>query len=87
MFDLVDDQPLSIRFTVPEIYAGEIEVGDQVEFRVRSDTVATRIAAVDYVSPDFARQPHVRDHGRVHEPGPGRQAGSVRRPDGDYGRP
>ena len=54
VFDLVDDQPLKIRFTVPEIYAGQIEVGDRVEFRVRSDTVATRIATVDYVSPEIA---------------------------------
>jgi RND family efflux transporter MFP subunit len=53
VFDLVDDQPVSVRFTVPEIYAGQIEVGDRVEFRVRSDTVATRIASVDYVSPEI----------------------------------
>ena len=53
LFDLVDDQPVSVRFDVPEIYAGQIEVGDRVEFRVRSDTVATRIAAVDYVSPEI----------------------------------
>ena len=53
VFDLVDDQPVSVRFDVPEIYAGDIEVGDRVEFRVRSDTVATRIAAVDYVSPEI----------------------------------
>lgn len=53
LFDLVDDEPVSIRFDVPEIHAGEIEVGDRVEFRVRSDTVATRIAIVDYVSPEI----------------------------------
>jgi RND family efflux transporter MFP subunit len=53
LFDLVDDQPVSVRFDVPEIHAGEIEVGDRVEFRVRSDTVATRIAVVDYVSPEI----------------------------------
>ncbi|HET6638504.1 MAG TPA: efflux RND transporter periplasmic adaptor subunit [Gemmatimonadota bacterium] len=53
VFDLVDDQPVSVRFDVPEIYAGDIAVGDRVEFRVRSDTVATRIASVDYVSPEI----------------------------------
>ena len=53
LFDLVDDQPVKIRFAVPEIHAGRIEVGDRVEFRVRSDTVAVRIAAVDYVSPEI----------------------------------
>ena len=53
LFDLVDDQPVAIRFDVPEIHAGEIEVGNRVEFRVRSDTVATRIAVVDYVSPEI----------------------------------
>jgi RND family efflux transporter MFP subunit len=53
LFDLVDDQPVSVRFDVPEIHAGEIEVGNRVEFRVRSDTVATRIAVVDYVSPEI----------------------------------
>jgi RND family efflux transporter MFP subunit len=53
LFNLVDDQPVKIRFDVPEIHAGKIEVGDQVEFRVRSDTVATRIATVDYVSPEI----------------------------------
>lgn len=53
LFDLVDDQPVKIRFAVPEIHAGKIDVGDRVEFRVRSDTVAVRIAAVDYVSPEI----------------------------------
>lgn len=53
LFDLVDDQPVKIRFAVPEVHAGRIEVGDRVEFRVRSDTVAVRIAAVDYVSPEI----------------------------------
>ena len=53
LFDLVDDQPVKVRFDVGEIHAAEIEVGDQVEFRVRSDTVATRIATVDYVSPEI----------------------------------
>jgi RND family efflux transporter MFP subunit len=53
VFDIVDDQPLKIRFAIPEIYAGQVEVGDQVHFRVRSDTVATRIAEVDYVSPEI----------------------------------
>lgn len=53
LFDLVDDQPVRIRFTVPEIHVGEIGVGDRVAFRVRSDTVATRIAEVGYVSPEI----------------------------------
>lgn len=51
LFDLVDAQPVRVRFSVPEVYAGSIEAGDEVRFRVRSDTVSTRIARVDYVSP------------------------------------
>ncbi len=53
VFDIVDDQPVKIRFAIPEIYAGQIDVGDRVHFRVRSDTIATRIAEVDYVSPEI----------------------------------
>ncbi|HUF90539.1 MAG TPA: efflux RND transporter periplasmic adaptor subunit [Gemmatimonadota bacterium] len=55
LFDIVDDQPVKVRFAVPEVHAGRIEVGDRVEFRVRSDTVAVRIATVDYVSPEIDR--------------------------------
>lgn len=55
LFDLVDDQPVKIRFAIPEIYAGRIEAGDRVTFRVRADTVARRIAEVDYVSPEIDR--------------------------------
>lgn len=51
LFDLVDAQPVKIRFTVTELHADEVAVGNSVRFRVRSDTVATRIAQVDYVSP------------------------------------
>lgn len=55
LFDIVDDQPVKVRFAIPEVHAGEIKVGDRVEFRVRSDTVAVRIAMVDYVSPEIDR--------------------------------
>lgn len=51
LFDLVDDEPLKIRFSVPELYANDIEAGDEITFRVRTDTVTGREAQVDYVSP------------------------------------
>jgi RND family efflux transporter MFP subunit len=51
VFDLVDDDPLKIRFSVPEVYANDVKTGDQITFRVRTDTVASRQAQVDYVSP------------------------------------
>lgn len=53
LFDLVDPDPLRIRFRLPETIAGTIEAGDQVRFRVRSDTISARLATVDYVSPDI----------------------------------
>lgn len=53
VFDIVDDQPVKIRFQVPEIHIDKVAVGDPVEFRVRSDTVGTRIARIDYVSPEI----------------------------------
>ncbi len=51
LFDLVDDDPLKVRFSVPELYANDIEIGDEIIFRVRTDTVTGRQAQVDYVSP------------------------------------
>lgn len=51
VFDLVDAQPVEIRFAVPELYAGRVAAGAGVRFRVRSDTVSARIAQVNYVSP------------------------------------
>lgn len=51
LFDLVDARPVRLRFAIPELYTGSIEPGDEVRFRVRSDTVSTRVATVDYVSP------------------------------------
>ncbi|MGH7589341.1 MAG: efflux RND transporter periplasmic adaptor subunit, partial [Gemmatimonadota bacterium] len=51
VFDLVDDDPLKVRFSLPEIYANEVETGDRITFQVRTDTVAARQAQVDYVSP------------------------------------
>ncbi|MGH7572538.1 MAG: efflux RND transporter periplasmic adaptor subunit [Gemmatimonadota bacterium] len=51
VFDLVDDDPLKVRFSVPELYANDIETGDEITFRVRTDTVEGRQAQVDYVSP------------------------------------
>ena len=56
IFDLVDARPVKIRFGIPEIDAAEIEVGDAVTFRVRSDTVAARAAKVNYVSPRIDRE-------------------------------
>lgn len=53
LFELVDPQPVRIRFEVPETHAMEVESGDQIRFRVRSDTVSTRVAEVDYVSPQI----------------------------------
>lgn len=55
IFDLVDARPVKVRFGIPEINAAEIEVGDAVTFRVRSDTVSARAAEVDYVSPEVDR--------------------------------
>lgn len=52
-FELVDAQPVRIRFAVPELYAGRVGVGNAIRFRVRSDTVAARVAQVDYVSPQI----------------------------------
>lgn len=51
LFDLVDDDPLKVRFSVPELYANDIRTGDQITFRVRTDTATGREAQVDYVSP------------------------------------
>jgi membrane fusion protein (multidrug efflux system) len=53
IFDLVDADPLRIRLRLPETLVGTVEDGDQVRFRVRSDTVSVRLATVDYVSPDI----------------------------------
>lgn len=53
VFDLVDDDPLKVRFSVPELYANDIEIGDEITFRVRTDTVPSRQAEVDYVSPQI----------------------------------
>lgn len=51
MFDLVDDSPIEIRFRVPEVSARGVDVGDVVVFVVRADSVASRRAEIDYVSP------------------------------------
>lgn len=51
VFDLVDAQPVRIRFSIAEIHAGEVDLGDRIRFRVRSDTVSARVAEVHYVSP------------------------------------
>ncbi len=53
VFDIVDADPLKIRFRLPETLAGTVKPGDPVRFRVRADTVSARIANVDYVSPDI----------------------------------
>jgi membrane fusion protein (multidrug efflux system) len=53
LFDLVDADPLRVRFRLPEMAVGAVKVGDPVRFRLRSDTVATRIATVDYVGPEI----------------------------------
>jgi membrane fusion protein (multidrug efflux system) len=53
VFDLVDAQPVEVRFAVPELYAGRVLPGAGVRFRVRSDTVSARIAQVNYVSPEI----------------------------------
>ena len=51
LFDLVDARPVKIRFEVPETHVAEVAEGNPVRFRVRSDTVSTRVADVGYVSP------------------------------------
>lgn len=51
LFDLVDAQPVKVRFEVPEIHVDRVREGASIRFRVRSDTVSTRVADVDYVSP------------------------------------
>ncbi|MBW3660562.1 MAG: efflux RND transporter periplasmic adaptor subunit [Gemmatimonadetes bacterium] len=51
LFDLVDARPVKIRFEVPEIHVDRVREGAPIRFRVRSDTVSSRVADVDYVSP------------------------------------
>ncbi|MDX1624504.1 MAG: efflux RND transporter periplasmic adaptor subunit [Gemmatimonadota bacterium] len=51
LFELVDATPVKVRFEVPETHVEEVDVGDRVRFRVRSDTVSARLAEVNYVSP------------------------------------
>lgn len=51
LFDLIDAQPVKIRFAVPELHVDEVSEGASIRFRVRSDTVSSRVADVDYVSP------------------------------------
>jgi membrane fusion protein (multidrug efflux system) len=53
LFDLVDANPLRVRFRLPETTVGAVKTGDPVRFRLRSDTVAARVATVDYVSPEI----------------------------------
>jgi RND family efflux transporter MFP subunit len=53
VFDLVDADPLKLRFRLPETLVGAVDEGDMVRFRVRADTISARLAAVDYVSPDI----------------------------------
>lgn len=56
LFDLVDAQPVKVRFAVPETHVDEVAVGNPIRFRVRSDTVSSRVADVDYVSPRIDTQ-------------------------------
>lgn len=51
LFELVDARPVRVRFEVSEIHVEEVDLGDGIRFRLRSDTVSTRVAEVDYVSP------------------------------------
>lgn len=51
LFDLVDAQPVKVRFEVAEIHVDRVSEGAPIRFRVRSDTVSSRVADVDYVSP------------------------------------
>jgi membrane fusion protein (multidrug efflux system) len=53
LFDLVDADPLRVRFRLPEMTVGAVKTGDPVRFRLRADTVDTRIATVDYVGPEI----------------------------------
>lgn len=51
LFDLVDARPVKIRFEIPETHVDQVAEGASIRFRVRSDTVSSRVADVDYVSP------------------------------------
>lgn len=51
LFTLVDDQPLEIRFSVPERYLGRLHRGSPVSLQVRSMPGRTVEGQVDFVSP------------------------------------
>jgi len=51
MFTLVDDDPMEIRFTVPERYLGQLRVGKEVTLRLQSSPDREFTGRVDYVSP------------------------------------
>lgn len=53
IFDLVDPDPLRVRFRLPETAVGSVRTGDPVRFSLRADTIRARIATVDYVSPEI----------------------------------
>jgi len=51
LFTLVDDDPMEIRFSVPERYLGQLQVGSPVSLTVRSMPDRTSRGKVDFVSP------------------------------------
>jgi membrane fusion protein (multidrug efflux system) len=51
LFTLVDDDPMEIRFSVPERYLGQLQEGSPVSLTVRSMPDRTFRGKVDFVSP------------------------------------
>lgn len=51
LFTLVDDDPMEVRFTVPERYLGQLRLGSPVEATVRSMPGRAFEGRVDFVSP------------------------------------
>lgn len=51
MFTIVNDDPLEIRFSVPERYLNQLEHGSPVTVRVRSEPGRTFSGEVDFISP------------------------------------
>lgn len=51
MFTVVDDDPLEIRFSVPERYLGQLELGSEIDVRVQSAPDRTVEGQLEFVSP------------------------------------
>lgn len=51
MFTVVDDDPLEIRFSVPERYLGQLELGSEIDVRVQSAPDRTVEGRLEFISP------------------------------------